>query len=136
VIVDGREVIDTPLEVRASQRFTGVSLVFTDKLSEVNGTLTDQRGTPMIDYTVLAFPTDAALWRPQARQIMTTRPDQNGRYQLRGLPPGDYFLAAIDPEQQGEWFEPAFLDQQRPGASRFTLGEGDVRTQDVRVVIR
>ena len=136
VVVDGREVIDTPLEVRSAQRISGVSLVFTDKLSEVNGTLTDQQGTPMTEYTVLAFPTDAALWRPQARQIMTTRPDQNGKFQLRGLPPGEYFLAAIDPAEQGEWFEPAFLDQQRPGASRFRLGEGDVRTQDLRVSLR
>ena len=126
VIVDGRDVIDTPLEVRSGERISGVSLVFTDKLSEVNGTLTDQQGAPITDYTVLAFPTDAVLWRPQARQIMTARPDQNGRFQLRGLPPGDYYLAPIDPAEQGEWFEPAFLEQQRPGASRVRLGEGDV----------
>jgi hypothetical protein len=136
VVVDGRDVIDTPLDVRSGQRVTGVSLVFTDRLAEVNGALTDQQGTPLTEYTVLAFPTDAAFWRPQSRHIMTTRPDQNGAFQLRGLPPGEYFLAAIDPEQQGEWFEPAFLDQQRAGATRFTLGEGDVRTQDVRVILR
>jgi hypothetical protein len=133
VVVDGRDVIDTPLEVRSAQRITGVSLVFTDRLSEVNGTVSNLQGTPMTELTVLAFPTDAALWRPQARQIMTTRPDQNGLFQLRGLPPGEYFLAAIDPEQPGEWFEPAFLDQQRFGARRFTLGEGDVRTEDLRL---
>jgi hypothetical protein len=133
-VVDGRDVVDTPLEVRSGQRISGVSLTFTDKLSEVNGTLTDQQGSPITEYTVLAFPTDALLWRPQARQIMTTRPDQNGKFQLRGLPPGEYYLAAIDPEEQGEWFEPAFLDQQRLGASRFRLGEGDIRTQDLRVL--
>ena len=136
VIVDGRDVIDTPLEIRSAQRISGVSLVFTDKLSEVNGALTDQQGAPITEYTVLAFPTDAVLWRPQSRQIMTTRPDQNGKFQLRGLPPGEYFLAAIDPAEQGEWFEPAFLDLQRRGASRFRLGEGDVRTQDLKVSLR
>ena len=92
-----------------------MTLVFTDKLTEVNGTLTDDRGTPITDYTVLAFPADASLWRPQARQIMTARPDQNGRFQIRGLPPGDYCLATVDPAEQGEWFEPAFLEQQRSG---------------------
>jgi hypothetical protein len=136
VVVDGREIIDTPLDLRSGQRVAGVSLVFTDRLTEVKGTVADQQGAPLTEYTVLAFPTDAAFWRPQSRHIMTTRPDQNGAFQIRGLPPGEYFLAAIDPEQQGEWFEPAFLDRQRSGADRFTLVEGDVTTQDVRVILR
>jgi hypothetical protein len=64
---------------------------------------------------------------------MTTRPDQNGKFQLLGLPPGEYFLAAVDPAEQGEWFEPAFLDEHRSGAARLTLGEGDSKTQDFRI---
>ena len=79
---------------------------------------------------MLAFPTDPSLWRPQARQIMTARPDQNGKFQIRGLPPGEYYLATVDPAEQGEWFEPAFLDEHRAGAARVTLGDGDVKTQD------
>ena len=135
-VVGGRDVIDTPVEIRSAQSISGVSLVFTDKLTEVNGTVSDQSGTAMPEFTVLAFPEDSTLWRPQSRQIMTTRPDQNGKYQLRGLPPGEYFIAAIDPEVPGEWYEPAFLDQQRRGASRFSLVEGDVKTQDLRVTLR
>lgn len=133
VVVDGRDVTDTPFDVRSSETIDGVSLLFTDTPPEINGTITDQAGTPTLDFTVLAFPTDSTLWRPQARQIMTARPDQNGRFQLRGLPPGDYYLTAIDPAEQGEWYDPAFLDLQRAGAKRVRLGEGDVRTQDLRV---
>jgi hypothetical protein len=108
-------------------------VLFTDRLTEVNGTVTDDHGTPITDYTVLAFPTDASLWRPMARQIMTARPDQNGKYQIRGLPPGDYYLAPVDPAQQGEWFESSFLQQHRPSAANVSLGEGDVKTQDFKV---
>jgi len=136
VTLSGREIIDTPLEVRSGQTLSGISLVFTDKLSEVNGTITDDRDMPITEYTVLAFPTDPALWRPQARQIRTTRPDQNGKYQIRGLPPGDYFLAPVDPAEQGEWFEPAFLDQHRTGAAHLTLGDGDIKTQDFKLTLR
>jgi protocatechuate 3,4-dioxygenase beta subunit len=133
VIVDGRETIDTPLDVRPDQKLTGASFVFTDRQSELSGTLTDGSGRPLTDYTVLAFPTDSTLWRPQARQIMTARPDQNGRFQIRGLPAGDYYLAVIDPVQQGEWFDPAFLEQQTADASRLSLAEGAARTQDLRL---
>ena len=130
ITVNGREVIDTPIELRSGQKLADVNLVFTDRLTEVNGTITDDRGTPITEYTLLAFPEDEELWRPQSRQIMTTRPDQNGKYQIRGLPPGAYYLVAVDPAEQGEWFEPAYLNAHRAGATRLNLVEGDVKTQD------
>jgi carboxypeptidase family protein len=133
VVVDGRDVIDTPVEVRSGGKLTGVSLVFTDMLSEVTGTVTDDRGPPFTEYTVLAFSADPALWRAQTRHIMTARPDQNGRYQLRGLPPGEYFLTTVDPAEQGEWFEPSFLEAHRAGASALSLGEGDIKTHDFKL---
>jgi len=132
-IVEGRETIDAPFEVRAGDKITGAELTFIDRQAEINGTVTDAQGLAVTDYTVLAFPADSALWRPQARQIVTARPDQTGNFQLRGLPPGDYYVATIDPAEQGEWFEPAFLEQHRGGATRVRLGEGDTRTQNFRV---
>jgi carboxypeptidase family protein len=133
VVVDGREMIDTPLEVRSGEKIASVTLVFTDRLSEVRGTVVDQKGVPITELTVLAFPTDSALWRPQARQIMTARPDQNGTFQLRGLPAGDYYLAAVDPEEPGAWFDPAFLEQQRTSAARIRLADGTVTTHDLKI---
>lgn len=136
VTLDGRDITDTPVEVRAGQTLSNVAILFTDKLTEVSGTITSESGTPMPDYTVLAFPTDPALWRAQARQIMTTRPDQTGKYRIRGLPPADYYIVTVDPAEQGEWFDPAYLDSHRAGAARLTLAEGDVKTQDFHVIIR
>jgi hypothetical protein len=136
VTVSGRDIIDTPLEVRSGQNLSGLTLVFTDKMSEVNGTLTDDQGQPITEFTVLAFPTDNTLWRPQARQIMTARPDQTGTYQMRGLPAGEYYVTAVDPTEQGEWFEPAFLDQHRAGAAHLTLGDGDIKKQDFKISLR
>jgi carboxypeptidase family protein len=136
VTLAGRDIIDEPLEVRSGQTLSGVTLVFTDKMSEVSGTLTDDQGQPITEFTVLAFPTDDTLWRPQARQIMTARPDQTGTYQIRGLPAGDYYVTAVDPTEQGEWFERAFLDQHRAGAAHLTLGDGDVKKQDFKISLR
>ena len=133
VAVGARDVTDTPIEIRSGQTLNNVSIVFTDAQSEINGTITTQDGTPMSEYTVLAFPTDSTLWRPQARHIMTARPDQTGQYRIRGLPPGDYYLATVDPAEQGEWFEPAYLDEHRAGAARLTLGDKDVKTQDFKL---
>jgi hypothetical protein len=111
-------------------------VVFTDQQNEINGTVTNEQGTALPDYTVLAFSTDPSLWRPLSRQIMTARPDQTGKYRIRGLPRGDYYLVAVDPAEQGEWFEPTYLDEHRAGAQQLTLGDGDVKTQNFKIAQR
>ena len=136
VTVNGRDVTDTPVSLRAGETLANVSVVFTDQQNEINGTVTNAQGTALPDYTVLAFSTDPSLWRPLSRQIMTARPDQTGKYRIRGLPRGDYYLVAVDPAEQGEWFEPAYLDEHRAGAQHLTLGDGDVKTQDFKIAQR
>ena len=136
VTAGDRDVTDTPFQVRSGENLANVTVVFTDKQSEINGTLTTENGTPVPEYTVLAFPADSSLWRPQSRHIMTARPDQTGNYRIRGLPPGDYYLATVDPSQQGEWFEPAYLDEHRSGAVRVVLSEGDVKTRDFKISLK
>jgi hypothetical protein len=133
VSVGGRDVTDTPIELRSGESVSNVTVVFTDKVNELNGTVTTDQGTPASEYTVLAFATDASHWRPQSRQIATTRPDQTGHYRIRTLPPGEYFVTTVDPAEQGEWFEPAYLDDHRAGATRVTLSEGDVKTADFKI---
>jgi hypothetical protein len=133
VSIGGRDVTDTPLALRGGENVGNVDIVFTDKLTEINGTLANEQGTPVPDFTVLAFPTDGSLWRPQGRHIMTARPDQTGKYRIRGLPPGEYYLATVDPSEQGEWFEPSYLEEHRTGAARLTLSEADVKTKDFRI---
>ena len=89
VTYDGRDVTDRPIEIRSGQKLTNVLLTFTDKVTEINGTITTDRGDPSPDYTVLAFSTDNSFWRPQSRHIPTARPDQTGKFRIRGLPAGE-----------------------------------------------
>jgi len=136
VTINGRTVTDEPLQVRSGETIANVNVVFTDQQNEINGTVTNEQGTPVPDYTVLAFTTDSSLWRPQSRQIATARPDQTGKYRISGLPSGQYYLVAVDPAEQGEWFNPVYLDEHRQGATRVTLADNDVKTQDFKVAQR
>ena len=136
VTIAGRDITDTPVTLRSGETIANVEIVFTDRLTEISGTITNDQGKPAPEYTVLAFTTDPSLWRPQARQIMTARPDQTGQYRIRGLPPGDYYVTTVDPAEQGEWFEPAYLDEHRAGAARVTLTEGDVKSQNFKVTVK
>jgi hypothetical protein len=69
-----------------------------------------------------------------ARYTRTVRPDQQGRFQTRGLPPGDYLAAAVESLEQGGHWDPAFRKQVETTARRFRLTEGQTATVDLTLV--
>lgn len=130
IYVDGREMTDQPLDIR-TDNVAGINVIFTDRIGGVSGTVRDQRGAAA-GVTVIVFPSDDHLWLPQSRQILTSRTDAAGAYTLTPVPPGDYLVVAVDDVEQGEWFDPAFLDQWRDRATKMKLGEGEQRTLDLK----
>lgn len=102
-----------------------MQLLLTDRITELTEMVHDDRGDALTEFTVIAFATNEALWQPQSRHIMASRPDQNAQYRIRGLPPGDYLLSAIEVVQQGEWFNRLFLEELRQRAAHVTLREGE-----------
>jgi hypothetical protein len=133
VTVDGRDVTDEPIDLRSGQRIANIAITFTDVQTEIDGTMSTEQGAPVTDFTVLAFSTDTAYWRPLSRHIMTARPDQTGTFKIHGLPAGEYYIVPVDPGEQGEWFDPAYLDAHRSGASKVTLGDGETKTHDFKI---
>ena len=59
------------------------------------------------------------------------RTDQNGPYRLRNLPPGAYQVAVVDDVEQGEWYDPNYLQALQQRAARLTITEGEKRTLDL-----
>lgn len=129
----GRDVSDLPLEVRSGQNPDGLSLVISDLVTDLSGAVSDSSDQPALDYTVVAFSSDASNWRPQSRYIQVGRPDANGQFRIRGLPPGDYLVVAVDDVESGEWFDPAFLAAQRRNAVSVDLGEGETKAVQLRL---
>jgi protocatechuate 3,4-dioxygenase beta subunit len=130
--IAGQDVSDSFVELKPGQNVDNVTVVLTDRTTEISGTVRDARNAGAAGVYVIAFSTEPAHWRAQARRIQAVRTDQSGAYRIRNLAPGDYFLVATDDVEQGEWFDPAFLDGVRPGAERVTLNEGDRKTQELR----
>jgi hypothetical protein len=52
------------------------------------------------------------------------------------LPPGEYYLTAVTDIGPEEQYDPAFLDELVKASVRFTLGEGERKVQDLRLVGR
>jgi protocatechuate 3,4-dioxygenase beta subunit len=131
VYLDGRDVTDQPVDVKL-ENVTGLNVIFSDKVSGVAGNVRDGRGNPVGDVAVIVFPSDERLWLPQSRYIAMARTDAAGSYKIGSLPPGDYLIVAVDDVEQGEWFDPAYLDQIKAHATKIRIDEGDARTQDLK----
>jgi hypothetical protein len=65
--------------------------------------------------------------------MKTARPDQDGRYKVNGLPPGEYRVIALDYLDQNEWNSPEFLDSIRSKATTFSVNEGESKSVDLRI---
>jgi hypothetical protein len=133
VYLDGRDVTDEMVDLRPGEQPGRVMIEVTDKATTLTGTVVDERGQTLTDFTVIAFPSDSTLWRPQSRFIQAVRPDKDGTYTIRGLPPGEYLLRAIDDVDQGEWYDPDLLQALRAGATRVLLQESDTKSQDLKI---
>lgn len=133
VIVDGRDILDFPLDVRPYQNITDAVVTFTDVTQSVSGALQDPTGRPAPDYTIVVFAADPAYWQPQARRISTARPGTDGRFSIDGLPAGAYRMAAVVDMAEEDAFDPAFLEQLVPASFAFTLAEGERKVQDMRI---
>ena len=86
------------------------------------------------DGTLIVFPVDAEKWIEDSRWLRSARPDEDGKAQIRALPPGDYYAVAVDYVEDGMWNDPEYLDAVRRYAQRITLGETGAQTVTLKVV--
>ncbi len=130
---NGQDITDTPIEFKGQEEATGVQVVLTAQTTAVTGGVSDDRGQAVKDYTVIVFAEDSAKWGPLTRFVASARPDQDGRFQVKSLPPGDYLAVALDYVQQGEWSDPAFLERIKSKGTAFKLAWGETKTLALKV---
>jgi hypothetical protein len=137
VMLNGTDVTDSALEFRGTSENSGLQIIVTDKISDLNGKVTTAKGEITRDYTVVVFPDDPTKWVFPSRYVKTGRADQQGQFRIRALPPEDRYLAvAVDYLEDGEGTDPQFLEQIKDRATRFTIGEGESKSLDLKVVNR
>jgi hypothetical protein len=123
-----RDISETPLELRSGEQLSDVQVVVTNRVISVIGQLTDDRGMPLPDGTVVIFADDSTKWGAASRFVHTARPDQQGRYEIKGLPTGEYLAVAVDYVEDGMWNDPEFLESLRRYAQRLSVTDASAQT--------
>ena len=58
----------------------------------------------------------------------------DGKYEIKGLPPGEYLAVGVDYMQEGMWNDPDFLESLRKSAQRLALSDGESRSISLRLI--
>jgi hypothetical protein len=135
VIVDGRSVVDAPLDLHQGQSISGVEIAITDRQTTLTCSVQDSAGAPITTYTLAIVPADPALRRTgSARMPKPDRPSvKDGRYTVTGLPPGDYLIFALSDHDEDAWAAGIRPSLDPASAVKVSLGIGDKKDVAVRL---
>jgi protocatechuate 3,4-dioxygenase beta subunit len=129
----GNEIIDEPTTFNDSSEPT-IELILSNRGAVVTGRVTDDRGNPVQDATVLMFETHRE--RMSWRAPLSTRASRTGEFRAGPVRGGAYFIVGLPPNmgpiQAGESRR---VQRLATMAERVTLGDLDERTVDLRLVI-
>jgi hypothetical protein len=124
----------------AAQTGTATGAVRSSVGGSIAGHVTNSRSEPIDTYTVIVFPTDRGAWSADSRSVKVASPAEDGGFEVAGLPPGEYWVAAVDATQGtqslSEWTKPETLRALSPRATRVVLAERERYMTVLRLIVR
>ena len=115
------DVLDIDLDIRPGQAAAQLELVASSKSARVEGSVTDDQGKPLSGVQVVLVPDSSR--RSITRLFKNIATDQQGRFTLRGIAPGEYKLFAFDDLEFGAQYDPDFLKQHEEKGKTLSLRE-------------
>jgi hypothetical protein len=128
--IDGRETTDGA--VSANGGVISLDLLVSANGALFDGVVLDKKGEPVANATVVAVP--EMRYRSQVDRFSKAETDQNGRFELRGIPPGDYSLFAWESVEADAYYDPEFLRKFQAQEVAVRAGEGERRSVQLQVI--
>ena len=126
------DISDQPVTIE-SEDLAEVEVTLTDQPAALSGVVRDGAGAPDPTADVLVFSAEDGKRASQRRQVIA-RVSRTGEFSVRGLPPGEYFVVAMDDKLTADWPSPTFLDALARQATRVSIDSGGVRSVDLRAL--
>ena len=133
---DGRDVTDVPIEFDGSD--VEVEITMTSRPSVVAGAVSWNSAAATSDAprpAVVVFADDPGRWQQPTRWVRVALVTEEGRFEVRGLPPGDRYLAvAVEGGVTPDLTSPESLEALRQAASPLRVDEGASHDVPLRAV--
>jgi len=135
VTVGGKDYTDRVFDLREDT--SSIVVTFTDRPNRITGTVKNARGVTSSTAQVLAFPVDRQRWTGYGRdprELVSAVTSTAGAYVIPHLPPGEYFVIAVESGDAENWLDPKVLEQLSARARKMTIGStGAQQTVDLTV---
>jgi hypothetical protein len=129
----GQDTLDVAYDVRAGDPISDWVVTITDRPSELAGTITDAAGRPAPDYFIVVFAADRTFWTRPSRRVVQTRTGADGSYLIKGLPAGQYRIAALTDIEFSGAIPPAFLESLVASSLPVSITDRQRTTQNLRI---
>ena len=136
ITLNGKDITETPIDATSGQDFSVVATI-TNAGATVSGVASDRLGQPAAGAAVLLFPVDPGGWSNFGlwpRRIKTMSASNSGTFQFAAQPAGDYYVIALPRDEIDAWQAPGFFKSAAARATRVTVGWGESKALDLRVV--
>lgn len=138
VLLNGKDITDIPTAFTAAHN-DRIQVVFTSRAPSITGTVTDDAGRPVRGAMIVAFPADEESWTANSSRLKSAPAmREDGRFNLPGLRPGRYYVAAVEavsPMGGGpSGPDREFLRALKAVATEVVLNENESRTVDLRLI--
>ena len=114
----GKDVAESSLRVSGGANIA-VDVLLASDGATVDGIVTDAQNKPEPNVTVVAVPD--ADHRKHLARFVKANTDQQGRFVMKAIPPGDYTLVAWEEIEDGAYYDPEVLKKDEGSGKRMTL---------------
>lgn len=134
----GADITDIPSKFDYNQDAPGFRIVLSDRTTILRGFVVPPGRDDLQSYAVVAFSINALHWRPQSRYTRLVYANDIGIYEFKGLPPGQYYVAATREVDQSDLGDPRMYDRliKQKNMTTVTIPENQLVRWDVMPLVR
>jgi hypothetical protein len=112
-----------------------LEIVLARNAGSLTGRVEDERGQPVAAVFVTLIPDTPTARLYRTDMYKTTSTDPEGRFNIKGLPPGDYKVFALEGFEKDAWLDPDFFKPYENRGTAIKVGEGKVFTVDAPLTV-
>ena len=131
ITLDGKDVLNEGLQLEAAPR-RNLQVVISTNGGIIEGRVVATDATPRANVKTVAVPSAPRRRRGDLYKYVST--DDEGRFQLTGLAPGDYKLFAFERVEEGAWQDPEFIRLFEERGTPVRVEQGRRSTVEIRII--
>jgi hypothetical protein len=131
VTFEREDVLSRPWEISNQTGAGTLTIVFSNKSGQIEGTLVDALSQPVRGNQVVLIPDQD---RDRSELYKTSVTDQNGRFTFRGIAPGGYKAYSWETIEANAWYDRDLLTQYEPHGKSVHIRESGKEAIELKII--